>query len=83
MYTKQVRKKGKVSQRAYFQDFKEGEIVNIGLEPSIHKGSSHPKYVGKSGKILGKDGSCYKILLKDREKVKTVTVHPVHLKKVK
>ncbi len=81
LYTKNVRDRGKVSQKKYLQDFKEGDIVSIGLEPAVSEGSAHPKFVGKTATVIKKEGSCYRLKVKDREKFKEVVIHPVHLKK--
>lgn len=79
---KSLRKKGKLSIRKYFQKFKEGERVYLKAESAIQKGMFFPKYIGKSGVIKRKKGSCYEVLVKDKGKEKILIVHPIHLKKV-
>ena len=79
---KNIRKKGKISIKKYFQKFKDGEKVYLKAEPAIQKGMFYPKYIGKSGIIKGKKGNCYQVLVKDKNKQKILIVHPIHLKKV-
>ena len=78
---KAVRTKGKISISAFFQSFKEGEKVLLGVEPAVQNGFYHPNYMGKSGIISGKKGRCYEVTIKDMGKEKTLIVHPVHLKR--
>ena len=79
---KHFRKRGKVSLTDYFQSFIEGEKAKLSVEPSIHKGMYHPRFMGKVVTILKKNGTCYEVSLKDIKKIKTLIVHPVHLKKI-
>lgn len=53
----------------------------LSVEPAVHKGMYHPRFLGKTGKVIGKQGKCYKIAFKDINKEKTLLVHPVHLTK--
>jgi len=80
-FTKSSRNKGKVSITNYLQSFEEGEKVVLGFEPAVHKGMYHPRFKGKVGVVQDKRGECYIIKIKDGQKPKQVTVHPVHLKK--
>ena len=80
--TKKSSMKGEFSLRSYLQEFDAGDRVALRLEPSIHKGMFFPRFHGKIGSIICKNGSCYEVAIKDINKNKTVIVHPVHLKKV-
>ena len=82
-FKKKARNKGKISLTRYFQELKKGDKVNLIVEPSIHKGMYHPRFVGKSGTVVNKRGRCYEILIKDMNKEKNLIVHPIHLKKIK
>jgi large subunit ribosomal protein L21e len=75
------RNKGKISMTRYFQDFSEGDRVNLIVEPAVQKGMYHPRFMGKSGFVTGKRGNCYLVEINDMGKHKTVVVHPVHLKR--
>lgn len=76
---KGVGTKGKISISRYLQEFSSGDRVSLNIEPSIHKGLFEPKYQGKSGIIVGKQGKCYQVEIKDHSKTKRLVIHPVHL----
>jgi large subunit ribosomal protein L21e len=80
--SKDRREKGKISLTKYFQAFNEGDRVKLLAEPAIQKGMYFPRFHGKNGKIEGKRGECYKVLIKDGNKEKILIVHPIHLRKV-
>lgn len=82
LLTKSSRKKGKISHRDYLAEFKEGDKVALRYEPAVFEGTYCPRFVGKSGVVSSKKGSCYEIKIKDFNKPKTLIVHPVHLKKL-
>ena len=78
---KNIHDKGKISIMKYLQEFKEGESVILKAEPAVQKGMYFPRFHGKVGVIKGKQGECYKIMIKDHKMEKAVIVHPIHLKK--
>ena len=80
-YKKELKNKGKISMTRYFQTFKNGERVFLGIESAVQKGVYHPKFMGRSGIIKGKRGKCYELKFNDLGKEKTLIVHPVHLKR--
>lgn len=82
-FRKDVREKGKVSLTRYLQNFSEGDRVILRAEPGYQKGIYHGRFHGKSGSIANKIGRCYEVIIKDFNKVKTLIVHPVHLKREK
>ncbi len=82
-FTKTRTKKGKVSLRSYLSEFKEGDRVSLTVEPAIQKGMYCPRFVGKSGTVIGKTGDCYKVQIEDLKKTKTLIVHPVHMRMLK
>jgi large subunit ribosomal protein L21e len=81
-YSKSPRQKGKLSLTRYFQEFKVGDVVILKAEPAYQKGMYFHRFHGKTGIVKGKKGSCYDISIKDRNKEKTIIVHPIHLVKV-
>lgn len=80
--TKNSRQKGKISLRAYLTEYKEGDRVALTYEPAVFKGTYCPRFIGKSGIITKKTGTCYEVKINDMNKEKTLTIHPVHLKKI-
>ena len=81
-FTKSNRAKGKISLSRFFQEFKEGDKVLLSVEPAIQKGMYDRKFISKSGIIKKKNGKCYEVNINDRNKEKTLIVHPVHLKRI-
>jgi large subunit ribosomal protein L21e len=81
LYKKNIREKGKISIRNYLQSFKEGEKVLLKTEPAKQNGMFFRRFHGKIGEIVGKQGSNYKIKIKENDKTKQVLAHPVHLRK--
>ena len=79
--TKNVRRKGKISLRKFFQKFKEGERVYLSAEPAYQKGMYFPRFHSKSGIVVGNQGTNYYVEIKDGNKQKKVLIHPVHLKR--
>ncbi len=79
---KNVRARGKIAIRKYFQDFKEGDKVYLVAESAVQKGIYHPRYHGKSGVIDKKQGTNFYVKIRDGNKYKSILVHPVHLRKV-
>ncbi|MCC7574451.1 50S ribosomal protein L21e [Candidatus Woesearchaeota archaeon] len=82
LLSKKNRKKGKVSLKAYLAEFNVGDKVALGYEPAVFEGTYCPRFVGKSGVVLAKRGSCYEVKIMDFKKEKMLIVHPVHLRKV-
>jgi len=80
--SKTMRKKGKISLSKYFQVFKEGQKVQLMAESAVHKGMYRPRFYGKTGTVKGKQGNCYQVSIKDKNKEKLLVVHPTHLKKI-
>lgn len=78
---KNIRTKGKVSIRKYFQKFKEGDKVQLKAEPAVQKGLYFLRFHGKIGNVKGKQGKCYQVEIKDGKKSKTIIVHPTHLQR--
>lgn len=81
-FTKEERRRGKISISRYFQKFKLGDKVALSVEPAVQNGMYNPNYIGKIGTIAGKRGRCYEVLMKDANKEKTLISHPVHLRRV-
>ncbi len=76
-----VRDKGKPNIRKYLQTFKENDIVAITINPS-YQSIPHPRFQGKTGRVVALQGrGCY-VEIKDGDKRKTITVAPQHLTKI-
>ncbi len=62
------------------QVFEVGQKVHIIIDSSIHKGQPHPRFHGKTGKIVKRTGKAYHVAIKDGDKAKQLIVRPEHLK---
>tara|TARA_Y100000310_G_scaffold345249_1_gene463111 strand:- start:2742 stop:3032 length:291 start_codon:yes stop_codon:yes gene_type:complete len=78
---KNVAVKGKVKIRDYLHEFKQADKIILVAEPAIQSGMHHPRFQGKAGEVISKQGACYKISIKDGNKPKTLIVHPIHMRK--
>jgi ribosomal protein L21E len=72
--------KGKLYSTKYMQSFAEGQRVLLTVDSAYQNGMYHPRFIGKSGIIAGKQGNCYKVDIAEANHTKTLIVHPVHLK---
>ncbi len=68
--------------RKIMQQFDEGDTVAINIEPSIHNGLPYHRFQGYTGKVVGKQGSSYKVAIKVDTLVKYVLANPAHLKRI-
>jgi large subunit ribosomal protein L21e len=80
--SKTTKAKGKISTSSYFKGFEVGSKVVLKAEPAIQKGMYFPRFYGKTGIIKKKTGHCYTVSIKDGNKQKSLTVHPVHLRRL-
>jgi|SRR3989344_5060462 len=81
LYRKNIRDRGKISIRNYLQKLNNGDKVVLKAEPAIQKGMYFRRFHGKTGEIVGKQGSNYKVRMKEKRVTKELLVHPVHLRK--
>ena len=64
------------------QTFEEGEKAVIKIDPSVHKGMPNKRFQGLTGTVVGSQGDCFVVEVKDGDKLKTVVSRPEHLRKV-
>jgi ribosomal protein L21E len=79
-FRKNIRERGKISLTRYFQKLQNGASVVLKAEPAMQKGMYHGRFHGYAGKIVGQQGTCYKVAINDQGKEKVLLIHPVHLK---
>ena len=79
---KSISEKGKLHISKFLQKFEEGDKVVLKAYPSYQKGIFFLRFFGKIGEIIGNQGNCYKVRIKDGNKLKVCIVHPVHLVRV-
>ena len=79
-FEKDHRQRGKISMSRLFQVFEVDDRVMLVAEPAYHKGLFHSRFHGKSGKIIGTQGGCYRVCVRDGGKDKTIVTPGIHLK---
>lgn len=62
------------------QEFDEGSMVHLKIDPSSQKGRFHPRFSGQTGEVIGKQGQCFKVAIRDGGKEKIVISRPEHLR---
>ncbi|RLI91906.1 MAG: 50S ribosomal protein L21e [Candidatus Altiarchaeales archaeon] len=72
------RDRGKIKIRRYLQEFKEGDLVSISIDPR-YQVIPHPRFRGRSGRVVGRQGRCYYVEIRDGNKRKRLLVAPEHL----
>ncbi|MFW6286160.1 MAG: 50S ribosomal protein L21e [Nanoarchaeota archaeon] len=77
--SKPLSEKGKLHIQRYIQFFEVGDKVLLKAYPSYHKGLFCLRFHGKIGEVVGTQGECYKVNIKDGDKLKRCVIHPVHL----
>ncbi|MDD5111429.1 MAG: 50S ribosomal protein L21e [Candidatus Altiarchaeota archaeon] len=75
------KERGKVKIRQRMQTFKENDLASISINPS-YQNIPHPRYQGRTGRIVGMQGRAYHVEIKDGGKTKKVLVTPEHLKRI-
>ncbi|MFC6764922.1 50S ribosomal protein L21e [Natrinema soli] len=66
-------------QRA-IQEYEEGEKVHLKIDPSVPDGRYHPRFDGRTGEVVGKQGSAFKVQIVDGDKEKTLLVTAAHMR---
>ena len=80
--TKRYNERGLPAVTRFLQEFKEGDLAAINIEPSIHAGMPYHGFQGLTGRITGKQGGCYLVTVKIGGVQKQILAGPVHLKRI-
>ncbi len=78
--TKATKMQKKLTVNEFVKPFKKGECVVVAIKPYF-KGVPHPRYNGKIGEVMGKQGDAYVVKIMDGGKAKELIVNPVHITK--
>ncbi len=62
------------------QQYENGQKVHLKIDPSVRKGRFHPRFNGRTGEVVGKQGKAYKVIINDGGKDKTLITQPAHLR---
>jgi large subunit ribosomal protein L21e len=76
-----ARNRGTSPPQRSVEEYDEGEKVHLKLDPSVPDGQFHPRFNGRTGTVVGKQGRAFKIEIKDGGVTKTVIAAPAHLRR--
>lgn len=80
---KKMRKKpgerGLTSIRRGVKRYSEGDTVHIDIDPSVHEGMPHPRFQGRTGRVVELRGRAYVVRVSDGDSEKELTCRPEHL----
>jgi len=75
------RNRGKIRIRQRLQKFAESDNVAIKIDP-YYQAIPHPRFNGRTGKVVGSQGRAYLVKVVDGGKSKKILVTPEHLRRV-
>ena len=74
------RERGTSPPQRAIQDYDEGQMVHLKIDPSVPKGRYHPRFDGRTGEVVGKQGDAFKVRVTDGGSEKTLIVTAAHLR---
>ena len=77
---KKIRQRGLRPPDYLLKDFNEGDVVDIIIDPSEHKGMPHRRYHGKTGKIVKKQGDAFIVFINQGNSTKKIIANKEHLR---
>ncbi len=80
LFKKHIRDKGIRPLDYLLRDFSEGDVVDIIVDPSEHKGMPHRRYHGKTGEITKKQGKAFIVSIKQGRATKQIIAKKEHLR---
>ncbi|MEF8826703.1 MAG: 50S ribosomal protein L21e [Halapricum sp.] len=75
------RNRGNSPPQRAVQQFEEGDVVHLAIDPSVAEGRFHPRFNGHTGTVVGQQGKAYKVRIKDDGVEKTPIVKAAHLRR--
>ncbi|MDF1533792.1 MAG: 50S ribosomal protein L21e [Methanosarcinaceae archaeon] len=77
---KSSRERGLSPVNKAIQEFVEGQMVHVDIDPSVQRGMPNPKFHGKTGKVIKQRGRAYILHVSDGNATKEIIALPQHLK---
>jgi large subunit ribosomal protein L21e len=74
------RERGTSPPQRAVESFETGQKVHLRIDPSVTDGRFHPKFNGKTGEVVGEQGTAYKVEVADGGDTKTLIVKPAHIR---
>jgi len=63
------------------EQYEDGEKVHLKIDPSVPKGQFHPRFNGRTGTVVGEQGSAFKVEIQDGGVTKTLIAAAAHLQR--
>jgi len=73
------RERGTSPPQRSIAEYENGEKVHMKIDPSVPDGRFHPRFDGRTGEVVGTQGSAYKVAITDGSTEKTLIVKAAHL----
>ncbi|MCU4925680.1 50S ribosomal protein L21e [Halobacteria archaeon AArc-dxtr1] len=74
------RERGTSPPQRAIQQYDEGQKVHLKIDPSVADGRYHPRFDGRTGEVVGKQGDAFKVKIVDGGTEKTLIVTAAHLR---
>jgi large subunit ribosomal protein L21e len=74
------RERGTSPPQRSIAEYETGEKVHMKIDPSVPDGRFHPRFDGRTGEVVGEQGSAYKVAITDGSTEKTLIVGAAHLR---
>ena len=78
---RRVRERGLSPITKIFQTFDVGQKASVTIDPSMHRGTPHIRFQGRTGTVVGMQGKAYLLDVMMGGKKKQIIVRPEHLRK--
>ncbi len=75
-----AREEGAAAPSSAVQEFEEGDVVHVVIDPSVPEGRPHPRFHGVTGVVKGEQGRAFEVEFQDGDMTKKQVVRPHHLK---
>ena len=75
------RNKGLPQVTSSLRQFSVGDRASIRLDGRVQHGMPHPRYQGKTGYVVGRQGRAFLVEISEGKKTKTLVVGPEHLQR--
>lgn len=79
---KDPRARGVLPPNRVLREFPVGSNVAVKMEPSQHKGMTHKRFQGLTGRVEGKQGDAFVVKVYHGDKLKTLVVRAEHLQPI-
>jgi len=73
------RERGTSPPQRSIAEYENGEKVHMKIDPSIPDGRFHPRFDGRTGEVVGRQGDAFKVAITDGSTEKTLIVKAAHL----